>query len=934
MLAVGVVALAPPLAAQGPGAPAAIAEEPPVSVSVGKQPEFTRLSFTWPRGEVAVRSRQVGTTVELRFTRAGDPRLAELRSTPPARLRSIRRTSQLGEPLVVELDLEPGAGHRTFMEEGRIIVDLVGSRPSPEDQKRVTSTADPGPPGGVAPVSVTEGKDNVRIAVRWARPARAAAFRRGEAFYILFDSKALLDVSQIPRGGRFYRDLTPVRGEQVVGLRFSAAPEMQISASSDGTEWSFLIGEAAERDRAVAKIADLGQERVRAGLVKLSADFGRSGVVRWVEDPEIGDRFAAALLEGPVIGVDGRRINLEAALLPAAHGAVIESRADGVGARFEGGVLVVSRGGGLVSGHQAETPLEVTDPPPLRSIGSGDTRATLAALTKDAAVELGQVDGEPRAHMQLAQHLLSLELAPEALGVLRSAAKTQPQIVNDKNYRLLRGAANAMLDRIAEARSDLEFGGLAQDPSASLWRGYVAARSQIWTEARRNLELGRDALFGQPTAWRNRMRLALAESALELNDFVAADAALAEALAEIEGGEMRVHARLLQGRLNAARGELDTAVGIFDELADNRVSEQVAVAAQLEAIRSRRLLGQVDAGAVDRLELLRFRWRGDELETEIITALGHAYADQKRWREALSVMHANAARFPRTRAGRNTRQDLAALFEELYLEGAADELPPIQALALFYEFKDLTPVGARGDLMIRRLARRLVGLDLLEQAASLLQHQVDNRLRGILKAQVAVDLAAVYLSDGKAEKALRVIESTRLPSLPPELTAQRRLMESAILIRLERYDHAEELIERDSGADVSRLKAEIAWRRRQWSKAVAALQDFMPPAGTAALDEESRRIVLRLAVAAVFAEDDAAVTRLRRDYLKAMAASSDSDAFDVLTLTPSVADIRLRNVATEVARIDLLERFLDRLNKPGAPGPTAQRAAAGGAAPA
>lgn len=923
-LAVGLAAITPaPLSAQAPGPRSAVAAEPPVAVSVGKQEDFTRLTFAWAQGATSVQASRSGTLLELRFSRAGDPRLAELRISPPPGLRNIRRVSSPGEPLVLQLDLQPTVGHRAFAEDGRVVVDLLTPKTQTSAEKKTAeaSTGDPGPTTGVVPVKVVEESQQVRISVRWTRPARAAAFRRGEAFYILFDSKALLDVANVPRANRFYRDLAQVHGEGVVGLRLSTSPEMQISAESEGPEWTFLIGESADHEGASAKINDLGQERVRAGQSKLTADFGRAGVVRWIEDPEIGDRFAAALLEGPVIGVDGRRISLEAALLPAAQGAVVEARADGVGARFDGGVLIVTRGGGLVTSGPSEAPLEVVDPPLLRPIGSGDARATLAALTKEAAVELGQSNAEPRSHLLLAQQLLSLELAPEALGILRSALKVQPEMVNDKNFRLMRGAANAMLNRLSEARSDLEFGGLAQDPTACLWRGYVASKAHIWSEARRNLELGRDALFGQPQAWRQRMRLALAESALELGDFVAADAALAEAMGEIEGGELKDSARFLQARLAGARGELEAALAIYDELAKSRLNEQVAVASALEALKTRRILGQVEPDAVERLELLRFRWRGDDLETDIITALGHAYADQGKWRDALTVLHANAARFPNTRAGRSTRQDLAALFEELFLEGRADDLPPVQALALFYEFKDLTPVGARGDLMVRRLAKRLVALDLLEQAAALLQYQVDNRLRGIMKSQIAVDLAAIYLSDSKPEKALDVIESTRLPNLPADLIAQRRLMEATILVRLERYDHAEELIERDTGPDIARLRGEIYWRRRQWPLAVASLQEVLPPTGQAALDDESRRIVLRLGVAAVFAEDDAATARLRRDYLKAMQASPDADAFDVLTLTPSVADIRLRNVVAEVGKVDLLQRFLDRLNKSPAPAP-------------
>ena len=37
---------------------------------------------------------------------------------------------------------------------------------------------------------------------------------------------------------------------------------------------------------------------------------------------------------------------------------------------------------------------------------------------------------------------------------------------------------------------------------------------------------------------------------------------------------------------------------------------------------------------------------------------------------------------------------------------------PIQALALFYDFKDMTPIGAEGDQMVRNLVRRLVDVDL------------------------------------------------------------------------------------------------------------------------------------------------------------------------------------------------------------------------------
>ena len=82
-------------------------------------------------------------------------------------------------------------------------------------------------------------------------------------------------------------------------------------------------------------------------------------------------------------------------------------------------------------------------------------------------------------------------------------------------------------------------------------------------------------------------------------------------------------------------------------------------------------------------------------------------------------------------------------------------MPPIDALSLFYDFRELTPVGRRGDEMIRKLADRLVSVDLLDQAAELLQHQVDNRLQGAARAQVAVRLAVIYLMAPQARPRAR-----------------------------------------------------------------------------------------------------------------------------------------------------------------------------------
>ena len=75
-------------------------------------------------------------------------------------------------------------------------------------------------------------------------------------------------------------------------------------------------------------------------------------------------------------------------------------------------------------------------------------------------------------------------------------------------------------------------------------------------------------------------------------------------------------------------------------------------------------------------------------------------------------------------------EDMSNAFVTLYLKDIADSMPPYQAIALYEEFKELTPAGEQGDVVIQKLADRLAQVDLLDKAARLLMQQVDFRLQG------------------------------------------------------------------------------------------------------------------------------------------------------------------------------------------------------------
>ena len=894
------------------------------SVSIGEQEGFTRLAFAFPSATSVTPTLQ-GNQLDLRFSRAADIDLAELLANPPRYVREARLLSRAGQPVRLRLMLAAGARERHFVEGGRVVVDVLAPEGGHREEPAQTAAGERLPPvpatapvSGTASVRVVEEASVTRVTVTWPAPARAAAFRRGEAIWMVFDATGRIDLGGVNRAGRRHRDIEVVRGENVIGLRVAAPPEIQVSAAAEESSWTFTLGARGQS----AAHAALSREVAPDGRGRLIARFGREGHVRWLNDPEIGDRIAVALIGGPAKGVDVRRATVEAAMLPAAHGAVVEPRADGVSAAFISGDLIVTRGDGLIaapleaalgtemSAAELEAAMRASGP------GSGEdlaeVRERIDALMRAAAAE-GVGEGAPAdARMALARYLLEHDFAPEALGALRIVAINQGELVEiDPEFRLMRGAANVMMGRVEEAMPDLDASALADDAAAALWRGYAAAEREEWDRARRELERGIGALEEFPPSWRVRFQLALANAAFELSDFPSAEAAARAAMAQAGDRHMRLQARLLEARIAAARGDNERALAALDEMARVR-DEEIAVAATVEALRIRRRAGITSArSAVDPLEALRFRWRGDATEIEVVALLGDAYSELGRWRDALSSMSTVADRYPGNLAARRLRADMTTLFERLFLDGEADQLEPIQALGLFYEFSDLTPVGPNGDRIVRLLSGRLVHVDLLEQAAALLQHQVDERLQGMSKAEVGADLAAIYLMDRKPDRALVAIASTRQPNMPDRLLADRRVLEARALLDLGRLDGAVELVERDRGADAQRVRADAAWRARDWERAAVQLRALLAMHDRALpLEASDRQAVLRAAIAMTLNGEDAAVRTLYRDYAGDMAGTPEADPSEIVAAGVHAEGAAIRDVARAVARSDLLDRFL------------------------
>ena len=270
---------------------------------------------------------------------------------------------------------------------------------------------------------------------------------------------------------------------------------------------------------------------------------------------------------------------------------------------------------------------------------------------------------------------------------------------------------------------------------------------------------------------------------------------------------------------------------------------------------------------------------------------------------------------------------MTTIFRRLFLEGEADRMDPVEAVAIFYQYQHLAPIGADGDRMIRRLADRLIAFDLLDPAAELLQHQVSSRLREPLaRARVATDLAIVYLMDRRYEDALNAIRTSRVAGLPEAVVDERYLLEARALSELGRHDQALELISADQSEAANRLRADVAWTRRDWATAGRRLEGILGNryAADEPLDLSEQADVMRAAISYSLARDMTGARRLGERYGPAMDQTDQAAAFALLTDDDARAgSARFSDLATRIASIDTLEAFIepfrDRFNNGGGP---------------
>lgn len=747
----------------------------------------------------------------------------------------------------------------------------------------------------------------------------AASFIRGNQLWVVFGEKFAFEYPGFEFEGIGAVSLTA--NEDVSIVKFAIVDDLHGKMSEQNGRWALQLSNQVQRlETPLMPVRHEGEN----GAQKAFIETTYKPLLRKIIDEDIGDELVLGLNVGIGEGVEELSRSSGYVMLPTIQGIAVERHSDDVQVRLlEKGITIETERAGQLAALLPAQPnhyLKLDDWRLLGGAGSFDDRRKVLLYT----VSMARADDREAARLDLAKFFAAHGNHASAFGILKLMEEDNADLHSDPEYRALRGVVQFHLRRFDAAAADLSLKALETEADAALWRALISDAQGKFSETMQNYRLGLPALGHYSANDRARFGLSAARAAVALGEYGIAEREITK-LKGVTLNPMRSsEASFIEAELARIYQDMPTALDIYDNLA-NAAPRPVAARARLASIKTRYDEGVLNtAQAIQDLEGLRYAWRGDVFEITLLRELGRLHVAQGDFRAGLEIMRQAISYFDKSEASKAVTRQMEALFQDLYLKGRADELEPLQAVALYYDFRELTPLGRDGDTMVRRLVDRMVSVDLLDRAAGLLEHQIKFRLEGVAQASVAARLAAILIKDQRPEKAVDIIRATRnVAEMPVDLRRERTQLEARAMIDLGHYGEAAAMLEDDDSMEAHLLRADLHWGAKDWPAIVENTETVLGNRwrDKAPLTIDEQRQILRTAVAYTMLEREEGLDVLRRRYDLAMTTGPFGNAFSVITGSGVASPSNLRAAVSNLADVDRLESFMDkyRVNEESAP---------------
>ncbi|MEH2561208.1 tetratricopeptide repeat protein [Bradyrhizobium sp. AZCC 2289] len=773
--------------------------------------------------------------------------------------------------------------------------------------------------GKAVAVDARRDSDGFRVTFSFGAATPAAMFRRADTVWLVFDSNRPVDVEPIrAKASAIIGDVSRLPLEKGQAIRFRLnRPQMPSLTGDDratGESWTLTFADRVQTPPLPLTVIRNITDPARANV---SVPLANPGTLHRLVDPDAGDMLWVVTAPPPTRGFIKRQDFVELSLLESVHGVVVRPNSDDVSAEVGADKVMLGRPGGLtlssadVAAERATAAVRpLFDVNEWRKNREEKFLARLDALITAAAA--AAPDLRSQARLDLADFYMANGMYEEAHGLANLILSETKQGTEDAGVMMVRAVSGILIGRPDGGLKDLANPAIGNGYDSQLWQALAFARQGKWADAREKFKNAEFSIAVLPLELQRIVTAEAMRASLEVKDYAGASRRRSEL--EVVGvpKEMKPSVAVLRGRLAEALGHDKDALDEY-RFATNSADRPSAAEGRLLEVLLRQKRGELgQAEALRELETLSAIWRGDGIEVKTLQTLARIYADTGRYSESFAAVRTATRLQPNSELSRQGQDAASALFAQLYLSPKGEDMKPIDALGMFYENRELTPIGRRGDEMIRRLADRLVAVDLLDQAAELLQYQIDKRLEGAARAQVAAKLAMVYLTNRKPDRAIAALRTTRIADLSGELRQQRLLLEARAQSDVGRHDLALDIISNITGPEAIRLRSDIYWASRKWREASEQIElyyadrwrDFTP------LNAAEKGDVIRAVVGYALAEDAIGLARFREKYAPLMIGEADRLAFDTASKPATSSSAEFAQIAKMAASVDTLDGFV------------------------
>ena len=938
-----------------------------VNLRSGNHEGYTRLVFDWPQSVDYTVSKSGG-VLSVSFGKAASLDISSVNNESLENVGSVQITSAAGSALAVAVQIKPQSKFRDFKIGTRVVVDVYDApgniadtkiQPPPAEEKPEPVTVSSPPDVELQePISQEEqlGLEGIEphvITMTSTQGIRMAAFEREGFLWLVYDDPELKTdpVLSGPEKDTFPK-LEKIKLQNATAYRMQKPLGYNIYGEGGGLLWRLVMTPNPRRSKPIKpEVKNDGLNLMAGG--SLVWPMQGSQRILTVTDPLVGDVIQVIAVDNSRDFAGERRQYVELEVLPSYVGLAYVPKADDITASVISDGLMVTRPQGLAISPERDTaPVVLKDDlqKEIEFFDEAENPTRMSRIFDFTRWEMGGVNsleknrriimvglgnksgsGKVEDLITLAKLNVANDRGQEALGLLRVAEQELPGIEQNAEFIALRGAAATLAGKYDEAVDDLFHKSVQQYGEINYWKTFALAGLEDWRQADKVAPTELNVLKKYPKQIRQPIVLAMSEVALRAGKKDKAEELLM--MLEPEFSEMSLPRqsawKYLNGELERQSGRPEQALANWEVLVKGR-DDYFRAKAGLSLTKLQLERKKITpAKAIDRLEGLRYAWRGDELETLVNMRLGEVYINNEDYLKGLSVLRNAVSLSPNSIISEEVTDYMTETFRSLFQDGKLKDVSPLDAVSIYDEFKELTPIGAEGDLFVQELAERLVDVDLLGRASALLEHQLNHRLQGASAVKVGIRLAAIRLLDNKAEGAMRALDVAE-KAMPQavangnqDLSSQKReirLLRARALSKMEQASDALALLKDIPDApDVLRLRADIAWNANQWDEAAEAFQDLIIAEDislTRPTTDYQTNLILNRAIALNLSGNRVAISNLRERYSDLMMQTEKAKLFDLVTRPRKIGMLgNDTSITSLISEVDLFGEFLETYRK-------------------